>query len=107
MLLQTPTAGAAQKIIIGSVVLTAIVASIIFFLVKRCCKRIETQRNRNSYKVKYSRQPTDEKYEYLIIHARELEQFEKMVDALKQLLACGTSRVCGYPYKIRVYEFCF
>lgn len=75
-----------QKIVIGSVVSVAMIAAFTFLTVKRL--RIRISRKGNSYKMWYTRQATNEENEYLIIYARELQQFERVVDALKRLLSC-------------------
>lgn len=86
--------GPTQKIVIGSILLVTIFACVVFFVVKNWKNRTRTRNNLNA---RYTLQATNEGNEYLIVYARESEEFEKIVDKLKQLLINGN---CS---KVRLY----
>lgn len=75
-----------QRIVIGSIILVAIVACAAFLLVKKLKVRSKTRFAQNA---RYSPQTTNDANEYLVVYARESEQFERVVDKLKELLSCG------------------
>lgn len=75
-----------KKIVIGTIVSVVIIACVIFFVVKNWKNR---KRTRNNLNARYSLQATNKTNEYLIVYARESEEFEKIVDKLKQLLING------------------
>lgn len=67
----------------------------VFLLVKRL--RIRARTNRNSIGARYNPIQTTDEREFFIVYARELDQFERVVDALKRLLVAGNSnksKVC-------------
>lgn len=83
-------------------ILVVVFGYIIYVSIKKY--KSMTARNKRSLNARYTVQITDEGNEFLIIHARESEEFERVVEMLKQLLTCGYSSQVIYLYEYKKFN---